>query len=435
VARVTPRQKEIVDTLAAHGGNLNRAALTLGVTRSTVQNTIKRLGLSPDEFRKGPAQGPSGAFAETPEPQIAAGLELRAQTVQLNAEGGFRGRYDKTALARPEKPAFEVVPASYHVTKQTSRIDADGRVGLQYITVNPEAVRREAEIKAAIDSFCSGIKPADPIRPPGRSHLADLLSAYPYGDPHVGMLSWARETGENFDLKIAEAELCECQRQLVARAQATERAILCNLGDFFHAEDPNQRTPRSGAKLDVDGRMGKVGEVGLRIVTTLIDTALTKHRLVEWRSIPGNHDPTVTWWLQAVIRAHYRNEPRVIVRESSNPYQFDAFGDVLLGWAHGDGAKLERLPGIMAEDEPEAWGRTRFRYWNTGHVHHWSEKELGGVVISTHRTLAAGDAWHHHSGYRAGKALKVITYHKKYGLDGLGVVPIERVREALKGKS
>ncbi len=89
------------------------------------------------------------------------------------------------------------------------------------------------------------------------------------------------------------------------------------------------------------------------------------------------------------MRATYANEPRVIVEDGFNPYQFDVFGRVLLGWAHGDGAKLEHLGEIMATDVPDLWGAAAFRYWNTGHVHHWSQKELRGCFVDTHRTNAS----------------------------------------------
>src|SRR6185437_3939467 len=110
-------------------------------------------------------------------------------------------------------------------------------------------------------------RPAPPIEAPGTTDT-DRLVAYPLGDPHIGMLAWAAEVGESFDLHIAERELCECMKQLVARSPSASEAIIVNLGDFWHAQDDTQRTPTSGNKLDVDGRSGKVGQVGVRILRT-----------------------------------------------------------------------------------------------------------------------------------------------------------------------
>jgi hypothetical protein len=133
------------------------------------------------------------------------------------------------------------------------------------------------------------------------------------------------------------------------------------------------------------------------------------------------------------MRATYANDPRVTVEDAFNPYQYDVFGANLIGWCHGDGAKFGDLDRIMATDEPEKWGAASFRYWHSGHIHHLTEQELRGCLVTTHRTLAGRDAWHHHKGYRSGRSLKAPVYHRQWGLEGGGaVVGIERVRAALE---
>ena len=69
----------------------------------------------------------------------------------------------------------------------------------------------------------------------------------------------------------------------------------------------------------------------------------------------------------------------------------------------------------MAADRPEAWGRTKFRYWLTGHLHTRKAVEFPGVMWETFRTLAPGDAWSHAAGYRSGRDLTSITFHREHG--------------------
>ena len=361
---------------------------------------------------------------------IPAGHELGGVSRLTNASGKTTAEWSKTRVAGADESPTEI-PEAFLLDKSSVMQRGDGTTVVQWSTYKQDAVTRWGDIKSAIvEHVKTYVQPAVPTVV-GIKCDADLLVAYPLGDPHIGMMAWGAEVGESFDLKIAERELCECMRQLVARSPTAKEAIVCNLGDFWHAQDDNQRTPGHGNKLDVDGRAGKVGRVGLGIFRTLVDTALTKHEIVRVRSIPGNHDPQACFWLPEYLRAAYSNEPRVIVEDGFNPYQFDVWGNCLLGWAHGDGAKLEALGEIMATDTPALWGGASFRYWNTGHVHHWATKELRGCVVDTHRTLAGRDAWHHHSGYRSGRALKAVTYHKTYGLDSIAVVGVERVRAAI----
>lgn len=375
-------------------------------------------------------RGPSGAHATTPPVQLAPGLELKAQTVKVKADGSLDHRYDKSHTARNE-PQFETVPAGHHVTKTTTRIDADGRVGMQYVTAKHDAAQREADMAAAwarhADVY-AGL--AWPIAKPKHSD-DDLIALYPLGDPHIGMLAWAPEAGEHFDLSIATRELLACVRLLVAGAPNAKRAIITNLGDFLHAQDDNNRTPGHSNPLDVDGRAAKVLDAGHALLRAIVDAALAKHEHVTIRNLPGNHDPQVAAGLAMWLRAVYEREPRVTVADAYASYQFDRFGCCLFGWAHGDGAKSEALPLLMANAEREAWGATTEHVWHTGHVHHLSTKEYTGCVVETHRTMAGKDHWHASKGYSAKRSLSVISYHREYGEITRNRVGLERVRNAI----
>jgi hypothetical protein len=379
-------------------------------------------------------RGPSGDHHDSPPVQLAPGLELKAQTVKVNADGTLNHRYDKSHTARNE-PLFETVPAGHHVTKTTTRIDADGRVGMQYVTAKHDAAQREADMAAAwarhVAVYKGLAEPSKFIEHPADD---DLVALYPLGDPHIGMLAWAPEVGEHFDLKIATRELLTCVRLLVAGAPNAKRAIITNLGDFLHAQDDTQRTPGHGHKLDVDGRSSKVLDAGHALLRAIVDAALEKHEHVTIRNLPGNHDPQVAAGLAMWLRAVYEREPRVTVADAYASYQFDRFGCCLFGWAHGDGAKSDALPLLMANAEREAWGATTEHVWHTGHVHHLSTKEYTGCVVETHRTMAGKDHWHASKGYSAKRSLSVISYHREYGEISRNRVGLERVRSALKGQ-
>src|SRR5580704_2277685 len=113
----------------------------------------------------------------------------------------------------------------------------DGTTSIQWTSYEQDAVQRWDDIQAAIKAHVAEYtRPADAVEPPACTD-DDRLVVYPLGDPHIGMLAWANEVGESFDLRIAENELCECMRQLVARSPASNEAVVTNLGDFWHAQD------------------------------------------------------------------------------------------------------------------------------------------------------------------------------------------------------
>jgi len=249
------------------------------------------------------------------------------------------------------------------------------------------------------------------------------------GDPHIGMYAWADEAGEDFDLDIAERDLTAAMARLVQSAPKSETALILNLGDFFHADNMENRTMRSGNVLDVDTRWQKVLQVGARAFYTLVQSALKKHRDVVIRNVIGNHDDHSAVFLSLLLDAYYRDEPRVTVELSPSAVWYMRFGKVLIGATHGDKAKWKDLAKIMAVDRPDDWGQSVYRYWHTGHVHHDRVQEDMGVVMECHRTLAAKDAWHAAQGYRSGRTMKCIVYDREYGEVERHTADIRRVRD------
>lgn len=303
-----------------------------------------------------------------------------------------------------------------HLVKGVSTLyDADGVVKAQWVKTNVDREKQLESARLAIEGLAKSVHGLAPITVPPESGEDDLLAVYPMGDPHFGLYSYAEETGDNFDLDIAERVTCAAVDRLVASSPPAATGLLLNLGDAFHADDSSNQTPASGHALDVDTRFAKVAQVGLRALAHCVRRLLEKHeRVIVW-NMAGNHDPHSAMWLAIAMDAFFANEPRVEVDLCPSLYKFFRFGRVLLGAHHGHGAKPNDLPLLMAADRPEDWGATDYRHWLCGHIHHWTAKEHPGVVVETFRTLAGKDAWHAGKGYRSRRDMNCIVYHKQYG--------------------
>ena len=379
------------------------------------------------------ARAPRGPSVK---PAIPEGHELAGVSTLTDADGSLKAEWNKTRIAGADEAPNDPIPEGHHVVSTSTLLRGDGTTSVQWVTAKADEVRREALIKAAWERHAAvyaGL--ADVSAAPAHEGDDDLIALYPLGDPHIGMLAWAPESGENFDLKIATRELLACVRLMVQSAPAAKRAIVCNLGDFMHAQSDEQRTPGHGHKLDVDGRYSKVLDAGHALLRGIVDAALEKHEHVTVRNLPGNHDPQIAAELAMWLRAVYERDPRVTVADAYASYQFDRFGVCLFGWAHGDGAKAEALPLLMANAERDAWGATTEHVWHTGHVHHLSRKEYTGCVVETHRTMAGKDFWHSSKGYSAKRSLQMIAYHREYGEVSRNTVGLDRVRAALGRQS
>lgn len=287
----------------------------------------------------------------------------------------------------------------------------NGDVKLQW--VKAKAGLSPERIAQAIREGLEGLeKPRAAAATPGRK---DLLAVYPIGDQHVGMYAWAEETGSSYDLKIAEQLLASAVDHLVDVAPATDEALIVDVGDFTHYDNIKAQTERSHNTLDVDTRYHAMIRCAIGLLKTCVDNALTKHRKVTLICAPGNHNDMGAAWMVEALALYYSRNPRVKVMAQAGKFFYYEFGKVLLGVTHGDTGKPERLAGVMAADQPEAWGRTAHRHWLTGHVHHKSRIELPGVSWETFRTLAPRDAWANAAGYRAGRDMECIVYHREHG--------------------
>jgi len=346
---------------------------------------------------------------------IAHGSQRKACAALGISKGSMCDALDKLRKkAAQQLPSLhdytKKVPDGFRIKGVSQYIGKDGQVAGQWIKSDADAASREAIIRAAIAALTEDVRGLAPITPPPDRVLADLLTVYPFGDPHIGLKVWGKECGADFDLKEAERLTLAAVDRLVSISPASDTAIILPLGDIFHADDQRNVTPGHGHQLDVDSRHVQVLHVGIRTFKRCILRALEKHRRVVVRFVSGNHDPHAVWALAFTIAAFFESEPRVFVDLSPSKHWYFRHGRTLIGTTHGDTVRHEALPGMMAADCPEDWGQTRHRYWLTGHVHTQSVREFAGVTCESFRTLAAADAYAAGKGYRAGRDMRAIVY-------------------------
>jgi hypothetical protein len=326
----------------------------------------------------------------------------------------------KCAAAHGYSPAHDMThtaPAPFIVKGTSTLYDKDGAQRLQWVKTKLDDAAFESAIREFIEDLTEGAKGLSPLGecPSALTLDADLLALYPMGDPHFGLYAWQDETGADFDLDIAEKLTNAAIDRLVASAPPADTALIVELGDFFHADTSDNRTLRSGNALDVDTRWAKVMQIGLRAMVRTVRRCLEKHGQVFVRIVAGNHDQHSSFALALALDAYFSNNPRVKIDLSPAAFWYFRFGQVLIGASHGDTAKMDKLPGIMAFDRPEDWGQSRYRYFLQGHIHHQEVREFPGCTVEAFRTLAARDAWHSGMGYRAGRDMRCIVMHREYG--------------------
>jgi metallophosphoesterase superfamily enzyme len=356
-----------VEAVLEHGSN-RQAAKALGIAPSSVDNTLQ---------------------------------SIRKRAAQL----GYSPDHDMT----------RTVPDGFSVSGVSTMYDQDGNVRAQWVKSKAE---RELLMKLTMESAIAVFSEHDmkvPVISKPKKSMKDYLTVYPMGDPHMGMYAWAEETGTDFDLDIAERNLVTAVERLVDAAPPSEKALIVNVGDFFHSDNQSNRTSRSGHALDVDSRWAKVLRVGIRAMRQCIEAALRKHQQVHVINEIGNHDDHTAQVLTLALSMAYEKNKRVTFDHGPGRFHYYRFHDVFIGVTHGDTVKPDKLGGIMATDNPKDWGDTTRRYWYTGHIHTRNVFEVAGCEVESFRTLAGKDAWTAAMGYRSGRDMYCIVHHKNYG--------------------
>lgn len=357
----------------------------------------------------------------TPPWKSGAGESLDAFVARESAV-----RQERSAARRDPKLHAVSAPAGYHLRGVSTLLDADGNPTQTWVKTTRDLDGPTAVLELFRASLAdTPLPPAKRVAAPKRTDR-DLLCVYPMGDPHIGMLAWASETGANFDLKIAERNLVRAVDHLVGLAPPAKQALIINLGDFFHADNADAVTMRSGNHLDVDGRWAKTLQVGLRTFSRCIDAAKARHAIVHVIVEIGNHDDHSAIMLALALAERYRDDPRVRIDTSPAAFHWFCFGTNLIGTTHGQRTKPSELPGIMAHDRPKDWGACRHRRWYVGHVHTQQAWEFPGCVVETFRTLAARDAWHA-ARYRSDRSMRLDVLDRKDGQVLSHTVGIERI--------
>ena len=314
----------------------------------------------------------------------------------------------------PENDMVRVVPDPFIVRGISTYYNAEGKASGQWVKSRIEDTKLQEMMRQSIDAMKEEIPRLSALPAPPLSN-DNLLNCYVVTDYHLGMLSWDEETGENWDVAIAETLVIKWFEQAIAQSPNADTAVFAQLSDFLHFDGMDAVTPASKHLLDVDTRFAKLVRSAIRVLRTIIDMLLAKHQNLHIIMADANHDPVSQIWLREWFSVLYENEPRVIVDKSPNPYNAYEFGNVALFFHHGHKRKVANVSEVFAGQFREMFGRTKYAYAHMGHYHSIDIKENNLMIVEQHRTLAPGDAYSARGGWLSGRDAKVISYDRRYG--------------------
>ncbi len=382
----------------------------------------KRKTLAASVASKLPPAKPAADAEQVTQRQDGDSLEARSTSRRIKTVEDLL-RHIEADMTR-----FEV--AASEATKWECGDGDGGTIELHrvFVRLKPKGGPTTIEVvEAMIDAAKREIRriPKKVYRQPTRDGLWQVLVI---SDTHFGAYSWSKTTGgSDYDLDLAEQLVGKAGAELVAVGDAHKptRRTIAFLGDLFHYDTPSGTTT-GGTPLERDGRLQKMIQVGcdslLRIVERSAASAPTDVVIVN-----GNHDEVLTWAFQRILVERFRGSKAVTIKPDFLSRQYLTHGRNLLGFTHGHKAK-RKLPQIMALEQREAWSRSTYREWHTGHLHHQAAEHnkpldtLDGVIVRTAPTICPPDDWHSANGFLgARQACETFLYSPDGGLRSMHV--------------
>lgn len=315
--------------------------------------------------------------------------------------------------------------------KMTTQADAQGNI--KQIWYRQSDFDIDA-ITDAIKNACIDLPQVLPKKPKGLvAYNKDVIPFFNIGDGHIGMLSYRKEVGQDFDIDIAVRDLWSAMSILIDESPDCERCVIQDMGDMTHYENEQQTTEASGHALDCDGRYTKMINAYVDTMLFIINKALEKFKFVDVIINQGNHSRKNDKWMNIFLRHTYANEGRVNILSNESVYIPYRMGNTFVMCHHSDKCRPLKLAQVMATDYRHDFGEALYKYIDIGHIHHnMVLKEHPAVTIESFNQLATADKYAHDGGWRSRSCLTVVFRSKTYGEVGRHTLPLERVRDIIE---
>ena len=262
----------------------------------------------------------------------------------------------------------------------------------------------------------------------------------PQADIHIGKWSEITGVGSDYNINIALERARVGTDALVAKAKlfGVTQFVVCLGNDILHTD--NGKTTTNGTPQDTDGTWFHHFRMANLLYVSIIEQ-LALHADVLLVHMPSNHDWRSGYALSEAVSARFHNHPNVKTMVTERHRKYIVYGQNLIMFTHGDGAKEKDLHWHMASESRDAWSKTKHRYVYLGHVHHKdrrvaghqkvrTEKDLIGfteivtgitaepnqdVNIEYVRSQSGSDLWHDQSGYTSKPATEAFLHHPQMG--------------------
>lgn len=235
-------------------------------------------------------------------------------------------------------------------------------------------------------------------------------------DIHLGKLCSSFETGEEYNNQIAVKRVHDGIDGILNKVSSfnIDKILFIGGNDILHIDNAKSTTT-SGTFQDSSDMWYNNFMIAKQLYIDVL-LKLLSIADVHFTFNPSNHDYTNGFFLAQVIEVYFKDCKNITFDNSIAHRKGFRYYNNLIGTTHGDGAKINDLPLLMAQEYSKDWSETKHRYVYTHHVHHKTSKDYIGITIESLRSPSGTDSWHHRNGYQhSPKAVEGFLHCKQNG--------------------
>ena len=251
-----------------------------------------------------------------------------------------------------------------------------------------------------------------------------LLMEIPAIELHLGKLSNAVETGENYDVKIARLRFEHILQKIIDKQKEANcgTCLLVIGNDFFNSESDNMTTNKTPQQNDT--RYKKLFLVGLELYVKTLYTLKKYFKRVDVMLCSGNHARAMEFFLYIALKEHFATDEVIRFSEDFKDTQYYKFGQCGIFFNHGDANLAKTIKSIPSEFF-DVWGRTLYRELHLGHLHkEVTVDDESGMITRRIGSPCATDNWHYQNRFvGATKKHQIFLWDKENGLVNIHYIP------------
>jgi hypothetical protein len=398
---MTEREREIVDWIRSTGHTVTQAARHFDTSRSMVYKAMS-------------ASESAGDYQPPPRDPDTWSEKGDIASLCFTTKERIRTIADALEYAEVDTAEWEVVEHSITSHETPMKIDDTPAVVRAWnvkAKFRRRAPRDPLRVKTEVMEFLKGFSPKPKaIRLHKVRNGMMLLLSIP--DIHIGKLSDAWETGDDYNIEIARKLYLDAVRHMLERAQAfapIARIVIVIGNDMMHFDGSRYSTTKGTPQVP-SGIWQRVFRVTWETAVEAIEMC-RQVAPTEVQCHPDNHAGDASFYIGDVLWAYYRNTDGVTVDNAPREYKMVRHGDVLIMLGHGDKAKYPNLVGEMARLWPRDFAECSFKEIHLGHLHSKQlEDDFHSVWCRRNPSLSGTDSWHAGMGYSGRKAAQCFVY-------------------------